>query len=355
MNIGGAPSVVLSHLRTLDRSQFEPWLLTLYASKPANFLKEAEESIGKDHIISFSLKNRSLLDIGTWWQIYKALRREQFAIVITHLFLTNCIVRAVAVAARIPRILSYEHSRYDGKKWWQKIVDRLLAQATHRIAVAHEEIAEFTSKQEGIPLKKFLVIPNPVTLPKANPAEELDVRMRWGVPKTRTLFVSVGRFSEEKGHEYLIRAAAILKSQAQDFCVLIVGHGALRKELKDLVTSLGVEDVCRVVEDPVHARYAYRMGDIFVLSSLREGESIAMREALLAGLPVIVSDLPTLRTLVQDTGISVPCKDAAALADAMLRLSNDKQQQAEFSKEATARSATFSQESALHALQSILV
>lgn len=353
MNIGGAPSVVLAHLRALDRASTEPWLMTLYPSKPANFLHEATEVIGKQNMLSFTLRKRSVFDIQTVWRMYKALRREHFDVVITHLFLANLLIRTLAILSGVPRIISFEHSRYDKKHWWQKVCDRILALWTYRIIVAHEEIASFTAQQEHIAREKFVVIPNPVSLPMK--ADEAALRTAWGVPANRFLFVSVGRFSEEKGHEYLIRAAALAKKKSQDFFVAIVGHGACLEELRALVTSLNVENVCAVIEDGERARQAYHMAQVFVLPSLREGESIAIREALLAGLPVIASDLPTLRSLVRGTGILVEPGNQEVLADALLSMMTDHEFREDCVQAARERSGAFSGSESIAALELLLV
>jgi glycosyltransferase involved in cell wall biosynthesis len=323
LNIGGAPSVVLGHLRGLDTQKFEPWVLTLYNSKPANFLTEVEACVGKGRLVAFQLHKRSLFDIATWVRVYRFLRREQFAAVITHLFLANTLVRAVAIAARVPRIISFEHSQYRDKRSWQISVDRFLARYTYRIVVAHEAIAEFTRTQERLPRELFCVLPNPVTLPIYSETVTEHVRTKWGVPKRDCVFVSVGRFSEEKGQQFLLQAAALLMERTKDFFVIIVGHGALKEALCTQVQDAGLADVCSVIEDPSHAPVAYTLGDVFVLPSLREGESLVTREALLAGLPIIVSDLETLRGLAAGAGIVVPPADPSALATAMMAMMQD--------------------------------
>lgn len=353
MNIGGAPSVVLAHLRAFNRASTEPWLMTLYPSKPSNFLYEATEAIGKEKVLSFTLRKRSVFDIQTVWRIYKELRREHFDVVITHLFLANLLIRTLAILSGVPRIISFEHSRYDKKRWWQKMCDRILALWTYRIVVAHEEIASFTAQQEHIAREKFAVIPNPVHLPIKT--DETVLRAAWGVPTNRFLFVSVGRFSEEKGHEFLIQAAALAKKKSQDFFVAIVGHGARLKELRALVTSLNVEDVCAVIEDGERARQAYYMAQAFVLPSLREGESIAVREALLAGLPIIASDLPTLRSLVRGTGILVEPGNPEVLADALFHMMSDSEFREGCAQEAQERAKSFSGSESIAALELLLV
>lgn len=354
MNVGGAPAVALSQLRGLDRARFDPWLLVLYPSKPANFLSDAREAVGKERVIEFTLARRSLLDGTTLLSVYRFLRREHFDIVVTHLFLANLIIRSLAVLARIPRIISYEHSRYEGKRLWQKVTDWLLAKWTDHIVVAHEEIARFTARQEHISFRRFTVIPNPVSIPAQSDAQVREVREAWGVPANRTVFLSIGRFSDEKGQVNLIQAATKVIEAEKDVLVLIIGHGPRYDELVHIAHEAGIEESCRVILDPERARYAYHLADVFVLPSLREGESIVTREALLAGLPVIASDLPTLHSLVESAGWLVSPGDVDALAQAMLEAARQPELRARFSRVAEEKAQAFDNEKALREFEQLL-
>lgn len=354
-NVGGAPSVVLAHLRALDRAQFEPWLLTLYASKPANFLREAEEAVGRDHVIEFSLKGRSPFDFLTLVSIYQFLRRERFDVVVTHLFLANLLVRPLALLAQVPRILSFEHSRYEGKRTWQRIADYIFAFFTYRIVVATEEIATFTAAQEHIAASRFFVLPNPVALPARDEAVLSALRTEWQVPEDAFLFLSIGRFSEEKGHRYLIEAARVLAETDKGFQVRIVGHGSKEELLRVFVQDTGTTGCVQIVSDPVRAPHGYYLAHAFVLPSLREGESIAAREAMSAGLPIIASDLPTLRPLLSGGAELVPQADANALASAMRALLRDKLKREEMAACNLAKAQEFDTMQVMRTFETLLV
>lgn len=358
MSIGGAPAVVMSHLRALDRTRFDPWLMTLYPSKPANFLPEARQLLGSNRVVEFKLWHRSPFDVVTLWRMYRFLLRERFDVVVTHLFLGNLIGRSLAMLAHVPRIISFEHSRYAGKLAWQVLADRILARHTYRIVVANEETRDFTSTQEHIPLSKFSVIPNPVpALPKYDEILLTRLRSEWGVPDNRVVFLALGRFSEEKGHETLIRAVALAAGQVPNIFVLIVGHGARKNALNVLVSELHLENHCRIVEDPLRARYAYYLADVYVLSSLREGFSIGMREAISAGLPVIASNLPTLRSIIEDnvSGLLFPPEDAEALAYALIRCVEDINLRKHMAAEMKSASQRFNDVSPVKEFEALLV
>jgi glycosyltransferase involved in cell wall biosynthesis len=357
MSIGGAPSVVMAYLRGIDRTRFEPWLMTLYGSKAANFLEEARVLIGPEQVVEFRLWRRSPLDIVTLWRIFRFLRRERFDAVVTHLFLGNLIGRVLAAFSGVPRIVAFEHSEYSGKHFWQILADRTLATSTYRVVVANERMRDFTVTQEGIPPEKFAVIPNPLPpLPEKDEGLLASLRESWGIPGDGVIFVTIGRFSEEKGHEILIRAVALAAPRAPRIFVLILGHGALFARLKLLVAELGIENHCRVIEDPVRARNAYHLADAYVLPSLREGYSIGTAEAMIVGLPVIASDLPTVREHIENgvSGLLVPPGDAPALADALVELSEREEFRTQIGRESAKRGKLLKTESTIAAFEALI-
>lgn len=320
MNIGGAPSVVFEQMRLLDKGRFEPHLLTLYPSKPANFFPKLD-FLPKDHIHEFRLWKRSPLDVVTLWKIYRLLRKERFDVAYTHLFLANFLVRALAVLARVPVVLAFEHSTYFNKSAWQKLCDRLLAKYTDRIIVSTEEVARFTAAQEDLPREKFMVIRNPVSIPSRQDVDIANLRKLTGSDGTQPLFLTIGRFSDEKGQRVLLDAARMVHERHQAARFILVGHGPKESELRSYVDEHDMSKYCVILHEPERAKEFLYIADWFILPSLREGQAIVIEEAMLAGLPVIVSSLPGIGGTVEEgkSGFLVFPGDVEALARAVLR------------------------------------
>lgn len=295
LNIGGAPSVVVNQLKSLDKDKFAPYLLTLYPSKAANFLVEVDSFLPAEQQRHFRLKNRSIFDVKTLWQIYRFLRAEQFDLVYTHLFLTNLLVRALAILAGVKAIVVFEHSTYFNKRRWQVWADRLLNLFTAKIIVSTETVAQFTKEQQRLSADKIIVLPNPVMLPM--PAEDYlcQIKSDFHLTEGEKVFVTIGRFSLEKGHNVLLEAAARAGVKAK---FLIVGHGPGEPLIKKKIAELGIGDLAAVICEPERAKQFLYVSDAFILPSLREGQGLVAYEALLAGRPVISSDLPALQEII---------------------------------------------------------
>jgi len=132
---------------------------------------------------------------------------------------------------------------------------------------------------------------------------------------------SVGRLTRQKGYETLIKAApAILNAFPQAWFVLI-GEGELRSRLEELTRSLGVHERFRFIGKVEDVRPYLRRMDLFVLPSLWEGLPTVILESMASGVPVIATDIPGTRELIQDgfNGWLVPVGDLKSLSDKLLQ------------------------------------
>lgn len=107
--------------------------------------------------------------------------------------------------------------------------------------------------------------------------------------KKNFTFVTVGRLIEAKGYDRLLECVRRLNADGYDFTLRIVGYGRCEEQLKAFAEENGLANV--VFEGKQSNPYKYlRSSDCFVCSSLREGFSIVVAEALCCGLPVISTD-----------------------------------------------------------------
>jgi glycosyltransferase involved in cell wall biosynthesis len=147
---------------------------------------------------------------------------------------------------------------------------------------------------------------------------------------------SIGRLSRQKGYRYLIGAMPKISLEFPDARLVIIGDGELRHKLEGQVQELGIcEQVLFTgkVEDVMP--YLRRM-DLFVLPSLWEGFPTALMESMASDVPVIATDVPGTRELIQDqvNGWLVPAQDPHSLADAILDAFRNPQKRERFAEAA---------------------
>ena len=136
--------------------------------------------------------------------------------------------------------------------------------------------------------------------------------------------ITVGRLTEQKNHKLLIAAFAKLVVEIRRAggvvpCLKIVGEGPLRRELVDLVTRLNLDNLVQFLGIRQDVHDLLDASDAFVLPSSWEGMSIALLEAIAAGLPIIATDVGGNRESLENgrAGILVPPDDVEALVSAM--------------------------------------
>ncbi|MEL7485464.1 MAG: glycosyltransferase family 4 protein, partial [Planctomycetota bacterium] len=141
--------------------------------------------------------------------------------------------------------------------------------------------------------------------------------------------VTVGRLHPSKGHDDLIRAVASLKGQGRDITLALLGEGPQRQELEQLAESLNLGDAIEftgsVPEHEVRARL--EAAHVFVGASHAEPLGVVYIEAMALGVPTIGTDAKGPKEIIVDgtSGLLVPPKHHAALADAIARLADDPQ------------------------------
>lgn len=168
--------------------------------------------------------------------------------------------------------------------------------------------------------------------------------------------LSVGTLFPHKGHGQLLEALRLLRDRGLDFRCTIVGGGPLRAQLLEQVERCRLQDRV-VLTGPLTQRELiphYRRAAVFVLMAQPEwhwGVPNVLIEALAARVAVVTTRFGSVEELVRDgeTGLLVPPRDPAALADAILALASDDERRlglaevghrlvaAEFDLEATVR------------------
>lgn len=142
---------------------------------------------------------------------------------------------------------------------------------------------------------------------------------------TRLFFV--GRVTVQKGVDVLLKALADAAVRALDWHLDLAGDGPQLEEYKAQAADLGITERITfhgwLTREQV--RPLFDTADVLVLPSRYEGMPIVVLEAMGCGLPVIATDIPGTRELIQEgeTGHLVPVEDAAALAKALARLLSD--------------------------------
>jgi len=175
--------------------------------------------------------------------------------------------------------------------------------------------------ETGLPQNKLHTIYNPtVTDDMFSLARETPVH-KWLRSKNGRVILGVGRFTEQKGFDVLIRAFRTVLGSVHDCRLVIIGEGPDRGKLEGLVRDLGLAEH---VDLPGYTKnpYSYMENvDLYVLSSRFEALPMTLIEAVALGTPVVSTDCPCGPAEILrggQYGPLVPPEDSEALAEAMV-------------------------------------
>ena len=181
---------------------------------------------------------------------------------------------------------------------------------------------------DGFPRKLMTWMPNPVDTAQFRPCDASEIaalRERFSIPREATVAIYVGRLSPEKGLPWTLRGFAKAAANSPNVMLILVGDGESRAELEQLTRTLGL--------NPTQVRFTGRVNidevplwlrasDLFILTSPSEGFSCALAEAMSAGLPSAVSNIPANTQLIEagQHGLMFPVGDEGAIGNALRTL-----------------------------------
>ena len=175
---------------------------------------------------------------------------------------------------------------------------------------------------------KFEVIEN-ISSPRminvqADMCDEMESAKDGFILDKRFKIVSIGRLTEQKGFDFAIDAAEVLKNRGLDFCWYILGEGPLRKVLESAIQAKGLSDNIKFIGIRSNPYPYIKRADVFAMPSRYEGKSIALDEAKILHKPIVVTNYPSVRDAIEDkhTGVIVNI-DSESIAKGIQILHDD--------------------------------
>jgi glycosyltransferase involved in cell wall biosynthesis len=270
-----------------------------------------------------SADKRAGLDLRAVWRVRRALAGHRADVLHTHNAVANYYgVLAVSMAARA-RVVNTRHGMGAARR--REPRERLFRASLWRTSVvatvcqrAHDHLVA----ERIVPRRLVRVVPNGIRVDAfvhGSAAARAAARARRDVPATALLVGTVGRLSEAKDHALLVDAFARLAARRPDARLVVVGAGDRHAALADQVDRLGLRAAVQLTGDRVDVPALLPAFDLFALTSLTEGYSIALLEAAATGLPAVTTDVGGNREIVQDgvTGLVVADRSPEAFAQAL--------------------------------------
>ena len=265
------------------------------------------------------------------WNLYRILGAKQLQVVETFTPDSNLLGLPLAWLAGVPVRIATHRAFIDKRPGWYPRLHGMLVNSgvVSTLIAVSEPVRQMAIVKEKVRPEKVQVILNGVDLPpqedEGRAHTRQKVRQELGLPPECPLLLTVGRLTEQKGHSYLLQAAPAILAAQPCAVLAFAGEGPLEQPLTTQAKELGVDRSVRLLGLRQDVPRLLQAADVFVLPSLWEGMSMALLEAMAAGLPLVVSQVEGISELVtpEEDGLVVPPGDTQALAEAIIRLLED--------------------------------
>lgn len=201
-------------------------------------------------------------------------------------------------------------------------VDRLTLRSADRVISVCQAFApklvEFGVRSDRIRALHNAAVPIALT----SEADRIELLDQLGIRRGERVILSIGRLSREKGHADLVRAAAALASNLNEWKLVLVGAGPERIALERLASDVGIHDRVTFAGHTSNVARFYSIADVFVLPSHSEGSSNVLLEAMMARIPIVATNAGGNCEIVLDghSGLLAPIGNPLGLANAIARL-----------------------------------
>ena len=315
---GGAQNMMVSLSSSLHERNFDVTVISL-GTEDAPFAVQLRQ-LGVPFIC---IPSRHLFDPLRFIRLVKVLHQGNFDLIQSYLTYANILCGIAGVLVGTPVIASLRNSGIDSRHYNPlrfRLEAWVLSHLVRGVIANGYANADFHRARVG--KTSIDVIPNTVPVPGLlSEAERVSVRSELTKGATGPIVISVGRISPPKGYPDLITAFATIAQRFSDASLVIVGGGEMRSQLSEQIHMLGMDDRILLLGARDDVPRLLMASDVYVSASHWEGMSVALLEAMAAGLPVVATTVgDASRMVIDGTGLLVKPHQPDELASALAEL-----------------------------------
>ncbi len=332
IEFGGGERVFSQIIRGLDKERFGVFV----ASNPGGIFEKKLTEVGIK-INPVRMTNR--YNLGTISQLKKIIKTKNVQIVHSQGGRADFFARIAARIANVPIIIysmamlveGYDVSR--SRKRLYVLMDRWTERWVNKFTVLSEAMRRSLIERHKIPPENIVKIYNGIEIEEYNPDlkelrnKKLEVRRELGLKNDVPVIGAIGRLVWQKGFEYLIRAAPEVLKKCPEARFLIVGEGPLKNKLILTSEKLNVADRIIFTGFRSDIKEILASIDVLAMPSLLEGLPMVLLEAMAMANPIVATRIDGITEVLENskTGLLVPAKNSHTLAEAIVRILDDKE------------------------------
>jgi len=324
---GGAERFAIALSKQLDRSIFDIYVIGIWSvgtqSEKMHFQELTRMGINVFILSKLDVKHPYYSFLESILKLCNIVTQHRIDILHSHSQFADIAVFLMKIFGKIKIIVRTVHDGYP-VEWRKRPLRRFLLTNLFypivfnaEIGVANHIVDRLNSRFIARFLhRKALYICNAIDLSRFQSVD------KYPELRVEDAFVvgSIGRLTEGKGYEVLLEAAQLVLKKMPRVKFIIIGEGDAINVLKKKSVDLGIERQVIFTGARIDVEHLLRQMDVFVLPSFWEGLSTAILESMASGIPIIATNIPGNREIIEDlvNGLLVPPGDALQLADAIL-------------------------------------
>ncbi len=310
MRIGGTEMVIKNIIEGSDCNKYRMSILCI-ESPLGPFAKELQN----DGIEFFELNRQPGFDTGLIKQIRQTIRDNAIDIIHCHQY-TPWVYGVIAAAFTRTKVIFTEHGRFypDSSTWKRKLINPMLNLFTDQVTAISKATKQALIEFENIPEKSIDVVYNGITPLQVDQGEVETLRAELSIPDNHTILGTVARFDPIKNHTMMLKAFSLVLEESPDTTLVIVGDGEERGNIENCINELNLSNRVILTGYQTKPQTFLALMDIYLLSSLSEGTSMTLLEAMSLGKACVVTDAGGNPEIVIDNETGFVTKNGCAEA-----------------------------------------
>jgi len=317
--VGGPEKQILGQCVLLDRSRFEPLVVSFAGPKPNSLIAAADEM----QIRSMSIPDGKLALPNAVRQLRGLLKSNGRCVVVSSGFKADFTAWLACSREGVPWIAWFHgHTGVTRRVRAYEALDMLAVHRANAVVAVCETVAR---QLRAAGLRNVVAVPNAVDVAGiVLQGTREHARRELGIGEMDLVVGTAARLSPEKGIGHMIDAAPEVLSRHPVARFVVIGDGAMRESLQRRARELGVSRWFSFTGFRADASALIKGMDIFVLPSLRENLPVALLEAMACGVSVVATDVGGVREVLGVTGVEpVEPGSSKAISWAVNRLLDD--------------------------------
>jgi len=276
-----------------------------------------------DKVVYFDLTTGAMvgLRLRLRWLLYQFCRRERFDVVICNRYKPVSLLMQLNRVLRIPVCIGIVHGFGEYRTRWRRLFAKHFINSEWRFVGVSSAVKDYlVGLNCGFTDRNTVVIDNAIDIQETEAVQfsREEARRILGLPAQARVFGSIGRLAVVKGYIYLIRAFAQIAAKYPDTLLAIIGDGREEAALVEEINRFGLQGRVYLLGFRTQAGRFVKAFDLWVMPSLSEGLPRSLLEGMSGRLPLITSDIPSLRPIVAGAGgLLAPPGNAESLAEAL--------------------------------------